>query len=190
MIDWLPLLSCVRLFATPWTVAYQAPLSIGFSTVVLEWIAISFSMGSSRPRDRTRVSCIVDRRFTVWATREDPVIPYSERFRSKCVNFTQLSRLFIFLQPRSVPQTDFHFLRSLADYIFQALYHICSSHILPEPGKAFQLIPWIQCREINCNRKGHTASTWLSSRRQTVLPVSMCVSFTHTHTPWESWADS
>ena len=25
------LLSCVRLFVTPWTVAYQAPLSMGFS---------------------------------------------------------------------------------------------------------------------------------------------------------------
>ena len=25
------LLSCVRLFATPWTVAHRAPLSIGFS---------------------------------------------------------------------------------------------------------------------------------------------------------------
>ena len=24
-------LSCIRLFATPWTIAYQAPLSIGFS---------------------------------------------------------------------------------------------------------------------------------------------------------------
>ena len=24
-------LSCVRLLATPWTVAYQAPLSLGFS---------------------------------------------------------------------------------------------------------------------------------------------------------------
>ena len=24
-------LSCVRLFATPWTVAYQAPVSMGFS---------------------------------------------------------------------------------------------------------------------------------------------------------------
>ena len=27
----LKLLSCVQLFATPWTVAYQAPLSMGFS---------------------------------------------------------------------------------------------------------------------------------------------------------------
>ena len=61
-------LSRVRLFATPWSVAYQAPLSMGFfQAIVLEWIAISFSRRSSQPRDRTTVSRIVDRRFTVWA---------------------------------------------------------------------------------------------------------------------------
>ena len=31
-----------------------------FQAIVLEWIAISFSRGSSQPRDRTRVSRIVD----------------------------------------------------------------------------------------------------------------------------------
>ena len=36
-----------------------------FQAIVLEWIAISFSRGSSQRRDRTRVSCIVDRGFTV-----------------------------------------------------------------------------------------------------------------------------
>ena len=41
-----------------------------FQARVLEWIAISFSSGSSRPRDRTQVPCIVDRRFTIWATKE------------------------------------------------------------------------------------------------------------------------
>ena len=41
-----------------------------FQARVLEWIAISFSRGSSQPRDWTRVSRIVDRRFTIWATRE------------------------------------------------------------------------------------------------------------------------
>ena len=41
-----------------------------FQAIVLEWIAISFSRGSSQPRDRTPVSRIVDRCFTVWATRE------------------------------------------------------------------------------------------------------------------------
>ena len=37
---------------------------------VLEWVAISFSRGSSRPRDGTRVSCIPGRHFNLWATRE------------------------------------------------------------------------------------------------------------------------
>ena len=37
---------------------------------VLEWVAISFSRGSSWPRDRTLVSCIPGRHFNLWATRE------------------------------------------------------------------------------------------------------------------------
>ena len=37
---------------------------------ILEWVAISFSRGSSQPRDQTWVSCIAGRFFTVWATRE------------------------------------------------------------------------------------------------------------------------
>ena len=41
-----------------------------FQARVLEWVAISFSRRSSQARDRTRVSCIAGRRFTIWATRE------------------------------------------------------------------------------------------------------------------------
>ena len=41
-----------------------------FQARVLEWVAISFYRGSSRPRDRTQVSRIAGRRFAVWATRE------------------------------------------------------------------------------------------------------------------------
>ena len=67
-------LSRLRLFATHWTVAYQAPPSMGFFQArVLEWIAISFSRGSSRPRNRTQVSCIAGRHFTIWATRKTEV---------------------------------------------------------------------------------------------------------------------
>ena len=36
-----------------------------FQAIVLEWIAISFSRGSSQPRDQTQVSHIVDRCLTV-----------------------------------------------------------------------------------------------------------------------------
>ena len=39
---------------------------------MLEWVAISLSRGSSRPRDRAQVSCIVGRCFTVWVTWEAP----------------------------------------------------------------------------------------------------------------------
>ena len=44
---------------------------------ILEWVAISFSRGSSRPRDRTQISCILGeesaRFFTVWVTRGSPM---------------------------------------------------------------------------------------------------------------------
>ena len=41
-----------------------------FQARMLEWIAISFSRGPSRSRNRTQVSRTAGRRFTVWATRE------------------------------------------------------------------------------------------------------------------------
>ena len=41
-----------------------------FQARVLEWVAISFSRGSSWPRDRIPVSRVISRCFTVWATRE------------------------------------------------------------------------------------------------------------------------
>ena len=41
-----------------------------FQAIVLEWIAISFSRGTSQPRDRTRVSHIASRFFTEWANGE------------------------------------------------------------------------------------------------------------------------
>ena len=67
----IKLLSCVWLFATPWTVASNSSVHVIFQARVLEWVAISFSRGSSQPRDQTWVSRIVGRCFTIWATRED-----------------------------------------------------------------------------------------------------------------------
>ena len=50
-------LSCVQLFAAPWTIASQAPQSI-FQARILELAVISFSRGSSLPRNQTYVPCI------------------------------------------------------------------------------------------------------------------------------------
>ena len=41
-----------------------------FQAIVLEWTAISFSRGSSQPRDWTWASCTAGKFFTVWATRK------------------------------------------------------------------------------------------------------------------------
>ena len=39
---------------TPWTVAHQTSLSVGFFQArILEWVNISFSRGSSQPKDQT-----------------------------------------------------------------------------------------------------------------------------------------
>ena len=41
-----------------------------FQARILGWGAISFSRGSSQPRDQTRVSRVADRLFIVLATKE------------------------------------------------------------------------------------------------------------------------
>ena len=58
------LLSCVRLFGTPWTVACQAPVFGILHAWILKWVAISFSSRFFCSRDQTWVSCIGDRFFT------------------------------------------------------------------------------------------------------------------------------
>ena len=71
------LLSHVQLFATPWTVAHQAPLSMGILQArILEWVAMPSSRGSSQPRDQTHVSCIAGGFFTISGTREVQGSPY------------------------------------------------------------------------------------------------------------------
>ena len=48
-------LSLVRLFATPWTVARQTPLSMRILQAgILEWVAMPSFRGSSQPRDKTQ----------------------------------------------------------------------------------------------------------------------------------------
>ena len=80
---------CVWLFATPWAVACPIPVHEILQERILEWVAISFSRGSSRSRDWTWVFCTAGRFFTVWTTRSQkyffcsPVLP--------CVGFPDSS---------------------------------------------------------------------------------------------------
>ena len=59
-----------------------------FQARILEWVAISFSRRSSQPMDWTRVSRIVGRCFTIWATREVQIYGYlpGKACVSRCVH--------------------------------------------------------------------------------------------------------
>ena len=61
------LFSCVQLFATPWTVARKAPLSI-YQARILNRVAISLFRGSSWPRGQTPISHIGRWILYHWAT--------------------------------------------------------------------------------------------------------------------------
>ena len=64
------LLSCVQL-CDPMDCSPSGSSAHGiFQARILEWVATPFSRESSWLRDRTRVSCIVGRFFTIWATWE------------------------------------------------------------------------------------------------------------------------
>ena len=58
-----------------------------FQVRILEWVVISFSRGTSWPRDQTQVSHIVGRRFTIWATRETHIqaLPGSNTFTKQAL---------------------------------------------------------------------------------------------------------
>ena len=58
------MLSKVWLFATPWTIACQAPCPWDSQARILEWVAICSSRESSWSRDGTHVPCLTGRFFT------------------------------------------------------------------------------------------------------------------------------
>ena len=67
-------LSHAWLFPTQWTVARQAPLSMGILQArILEGAAKPFSRGSSQAKDWTQVSYIAGRFFIILVTREAPL---------------------------------------------------------------------------------------------------------------------
>ena len=72
---WACMHVCAQLCSTLWDpMDYSSPPGSSVYGIIqariLEWDAISFSRGSSWPRNWTQVSCIEGRFFTVWATRK------------------------------------------------------------------------------------------------------------------------
>ena len=87
-------LSHVWLFANPWAVAHQAPLSMGILQArILDWVAIFSSTVSSWPRDRTRISHIAGGFFTIWASREAHT--NSQKVHEKMLNMATIREVKI-----------------------------------------------------------------------------------------------
>ena len=92
--------------ATPWTVAHQAPLSMGFSRQ--EWVAMASSRGPSQPRDWTCISCVAGGFSTA-----EPLSSKAHRYR-----VSTLYILFPFI------------LKYLFIYLAVTVLH-CGMHLLP-----------------------------------------------------------
>ena len=81
-----------------------------FQARILDWVAISFSRGSSQPRDGTWVSRTIGRCFTVWATREVLSLVSGHQVGSgnvntgvcACVCVCTLSDVWLLATPRTV----------------------------------------------------------------------------------------
>ena len=72
-VTFMGMLSHIKLFATLWALAHQAPLPVGLSRQ--EWVAMLSSRASSQPRNRTcitHVSYITGEFFTISAIRKAP----------------------------------------------------------------------------------------------------------------------
>ena len=108
---------------------------------VLEWVAISFSRGSSQPRDRTRVSHIAGRRFTIWATREIQVGWGALKLHKFNIHVWNSS----FVQIRNKEVEDRQKLWSLLQYL-QALQPLASNFFLSLSWLIFKvgiIIPYL-----------------------------------------------
>ena len=68
-----------------------------FLARVLEWVAITFPRGSSRPRDQTRVSRIAGRVFTIWATKQ--TLPVGKKRSRGKLKYLAQTTAYLYLEP-------------------------------------------------------------------------------------------
>ena len=99
---------CPTLCAPMDCVAHQTPLSVHgiFQARMLEWVAISFSRGSSRPRGQTYISCIGRQVLYHWATWEAASFCSTQISNQYAAHFNALF-ISIILQLKNVKMENF-----------------------------------------------------------------------------------
>ena len=120
--------SGVRPFATLWTLALQAPLSVRFSKArILEWVATAFSRGSSWPRNQTHISYV-----SCWQVGSLPLVPPGKP--NKWVSTCQMLRTVLAHGTFSVFATVFLLVLlfnvsySANNFLVGSLHLSCSTH--------------------------------------------------------------
>ena len=125
-----------------------------FQARVPEWVAFSFSRGSSWPRDQTQVFCIEGRSFTLWATRE------AQKCRTNYYLFPSLYFLFFCLH-------HFSFYSERGRRWSAAFRHLLLVTLLAED---FWSLPfhsafwdWVKGRKTICSKTdNHDLCTWVA----------------------------
>ena len=119
--------------ATPWTVARQAPLSVGILQArILEWVAMPSSRGSFQPRNPTQVSHTAGEFLIDWTTREAQVL----------ISYLIHSRVYM-----SIPMSQFIplFLSLLGIHTFLLYICVSSSALqIGSAGRAYRISCWIR----------------------------------------------
>ena len=102
---------------------------------ILEWVAIPFSRGSSRPRDQTQASYTASRFFTIWATGKIWNIGITQRLGS-CVFYgscQSASCLYLDKEEISVTVTTARNCFLLFSYL-----------LLGNPWSKYRIVGWIK----------------------------------------------
>ena len=84
---------------------------------ILEWVAISFSRGSSPPRDRTQISHIAGRFFTVWDTSVSWCVIVGQNLL--IFHFTKQGNQFVYMSLCSPPP---HFCQPYYHFYIEPVY--------------------------------------------------------------------
>ena len=122
-------------------------------TRILQWVAVPFSRESSRPRDRTCISHIAGRFFTIWATKEAPFYTWQCIYVNATLSIhptllflhihVHVSVLYICVSflSRQIDSSVLFFL----DSTYHILMHICQNRLfkklkqyLPPGSRAYQ----------------------------------------------------
>ena len=157
------------------------------SILYLTWVAISFSRGSSQPRDQTRVSHIVGRFFPAWATRDAQILkPTSATPSLPCAASAFLLSPQSWLMRLFLLSGGAGLMTSSGDHLqaaFLGSFVSClTSELSPCLNGAKRSYIWLQARPAAL--QGDYPGAWLPFTESLSQPFLLTISFTWVSDFW------